>query len=353
MKNDEKRKLKKKLDKYQYTIRALLASTTKEKLNQLFESKSSELITGKCDIWYCSDGYIFAFENSFNPDICYGEIDCGDSSLLEVYNQEAKEFFTFHHLALKIAKKGYTASFTPESQLVNSLTLIIEDHAKSWLRPKYSKIMLMPKAFLKQHWKPIDAALSDFNSAIERTNLPDEKTAKDLIQSFKLLLEKAEKEEEIQVFLNNHPEFVFPEYESVVPKPGLGGDYFPDFAVSIRQNNGLQWVFVEIEKPSKRIFTQGKKNFQFTRDFTQAKGQLLEWDAYITQNLLFLRQKFPNLLKAKYCLIYGRNNELDENRRGMLISEFNESNNRSFLTYDDMIEKFEKIVERINQTARS
>jgi hypothetical protein len=150
----------------------------------------------------------------------------------------------------------------------------------------------------------------------------------------------------LQVFLEAHPEFVYPEHDLALPKPTLGGERQPDFAFSIRSSFGSQWIFVEIERPDKRVFTTGQ-GFQFTHEFTQAKGQLLQWDTLITRDCGFFEKRFPGLLKPEFHLIFGRDSELDSSRREMLVAEFSGSPNRRFSTFDDLANRFETIISRV------
>lgn len=129
-------------------------------------------------------------------------------------------------------------------------------------------------------------------------------------------------------------------------KPTLAGERVPDFAFSMRASSGAQWVFVEIERPSKQISTRGEE-FQFTSDFTQAKGQLLSWDTLIIRDLGFFERRFPGLSRPEFHIIFGRDSELTPKRREMLLAEFANTPNRKFSTFDDLGNRFEKIIQRI------
>jgi hypothetical protein len=139
---------------------------------------------------------------------------------------------------------------------------------------------------------------------------------------------------------------VYPEYDLVVPKPSLAGEREPDFAFSSQSALGSRWLFVEIERPDKPIFTKGEA-FQFTHEFTQAKGQMLQWDTLITKDQGFFARRFPGLLKPEFYLIYGREAELNATRRDMLVAEFSTTPNRTFSTFDDLANRFERIIRRI------
>ena len=181
---------------------------------------------------------------------------------------------------------------------------------------------------------------------ILESRLEIRESAKNLSERFVTLLNTAKKENELQKFLEEHPQFLYPEFEEFIAKPSLGGERYPDFAISIRDAGNVQWIFIEIEKSSKKFFTDGK-NFQFHHDFTQAKGQLLEWDKLISKDHAFFERRFPGLFKPKFHLIFGRDDELDNPRRDMLRTEFSETTNRRFSTYDDLVKRFQKIIQRL------
>lgn len=150
----------------------------------------------------------------------------------------------------------------------------------------------------------------------------------------------------MQEFLESHPELLLPDFEHVVAKPNLGGERQPDFAFAVRSGGGVEWHFVEIESPSKRIFTSGEE-FQFRSEFTQAKGQLLQWDVLLTRDASFFERRLPGLFKARYHLIYGRDSELDDPRRQMLAVEFSETARRNFHTVDDIANRFSRMISRV------
>ena len=102
--------------------------------------------------------------------------------------------------------------------------------------------------------------------------------------------------------------------------------------------------FIEIEKPTKHIFT---KAGQFNSEFTQAKNQLLDWDRLVTNDHAFFESRFPGLYKPKFHLIYGRASELDDELREKLQTEFS-GTNRSFTTYDELPSRLKLIAKNLN-----
>jgi len=113
--------------------------------------------------------------------------------------------------------------------------------------------------------------------------------------------------------------------------------------VLVQSASGPEYVLVEIERPNKPVFTE--KGW-FSHQFAQAKNQLLQWSTWITNNHQFLTRKLPNLGKPVFHLAIGRGHEITSQHRGTIQAEFS-GTNRRFSTYDDVVERFNNIVERL------
>ncbi len=157
------------------------------------------------------------------------------------------------------------------------------------------------------------------------------------------MLDAATLEEEIQVFLKDNPEYVYPYYLKCHPKFPLGADYVTDFVFLIQGLHGEEYVFVEIEKASKKIFTQ---TGQFTSEFAQARQQLLDWETWITYNHAFLRRDLPDLFKPKFHLIMGRSTSFTQTNRETLSNA--QELNKIYSTYDDIKLHFMQALKRLS-----
>ena len=276
--------------------------------------------------------------------------DAPSMTMVEYFNSNAEWFFTFMDPISKLSFKGHTASFADPSAFEDQLVqLIITDALDGVWLPHASKVFLMGWRFFDHgdfRAKAQEAAGVDLTNAYGLNNLRSPVAAKRLLEEYRRLLETATSEATLQTFLESHPEFVYPEHAQLISKPSLGGEREPDFAFSIGSAFGPRWVFVEIERPDKQIFTKAQ-NFQFSHQFTQAKGQLLQWDTLITQDHPYFSRRFQGLQKPEFHLVYGRDSELDESRRQMLAAEFSAAANRTFSTFDDLANRFETIVNRI------
>lgn len=162
-----------------------------------------------------------------------------------------------------------------------------------------------------------------------------------------LLLNKSDDEKSFQDFFEWNPSFVpgafevigqsghYPLYDSLISQPELGSVIRrkPDFLWIAKNSLQLCPVFIEIEKPSKKMFT---RSGDVTSEFTHAYGQLQEWQTLLNdptaQQTFFqcygISDVYRSLqFKPQYLLIYGRREEYEGNK--MLIGKRNAYQNDS------------------------
>lgn len=147
-----------------------------------------------------------------------------------------------------------------------------------------------------------------------------------------LLRNSSDDENVFQRFFERNPSYLpgayqlfgksghYPYMSSLVSQPCIKGvsDRKPDFMWLARNSTDFSPIFIEIEKPSKRLFTGGgQQSFKYT----QARNQILEWKVQLEKPSvrgLFLEMLGnPDELnrlafKPQYCLIYGRRDEYEE-----------------------------------------
>ena len=341
------------LGTYQSTLRKAFNDLSDGAKSNLAGLPNPHLATGPMRIVVCTNGVFAAIRNTFES----GEIEAtvefptvAAMTVIEYFNSIVDRVFTFMDPISKLSVKGNPLTFQDSSSYDGMLTkLLISDRSDRLWYPPATKVFLIGWEFLEVgdlHAKAEEAARQSLAHAQGLVNLRSQSAARTLLHEYRVLLNTAANEGSLQSFLEAHPEIIHPEYDSVVPKPSLAGERYPDFAFSFRSSFGARWLFVEIERPSKLIFTKGDE-FQFTSDFTQAKGQLLQWDTLITRDQAFFAKRFPGLSKPEFHLIYGRDAELDTVRRDMLVAEFSSTPNRTFSTFDDLANRFENIIGRI------
>jgi hypothetical protein len=338
---------------YQDTLRKTFDGLPDDAKTSLTSVPNPHLGTGPMDVVVCANGVIATIQNGFLPPTITAKVlipEPLNQTMVQYFNTQSERLFTFMDPVSKLTSKGNTAVFsdtyTYDGQVV--MVLIADRNDRLWFPPA-SKLFLMGWQYFDHgdpQAKARDAAKESIAHAYGLVNLRSKAAARSLLDEYRALLANAMSEADLQTFLTAHPEFIYPEHDIACPKPSLGGEREPDFAFSIRSAFGSRWIFVEIERADKRVFTTSDE-FQFTREFTQAKGQLLQWDTLITRDLAFFEKRFPGLLKPEFHRVYGRDGELDSKRRDMLIAEFSPTPNRTFSTFDDLANRFEAIVNRI------
>jgi hypothetical protein len=100
-------------------------------------------------------------------------------------------------------------------------------------------------------------------------------------------------------------------------------------------------VFIEIESPAKRWFTQAEVP---TSDLTQAINQLAQWRAWLNQNanvaVFYDAFEVPEALRRhltfrpEFVLIYGRRSEFDERPQLRRLREQFERHGQVVMTFD-------------------
>jgi hypothetical protein len=144
-------------------------------------------------------------------------------------------------------------------------------------------------------------------------------------------LQEAGDEKSFQGFLERHPSFlpgsvdnVGPGghhgawWDAVISQPslvGLGPKRQPDFMWIRRDTEATRPILIEIERPTKRWFTQ--TTLQPTSQLTQALDQLDEWRDWFNRDdnvaifkKTYVPQRFSHrALFPQYVLIYGRSSE--------------------------------------------
>ena len=159
------------------------------------------------------------------------------------------------------------------------------------------------------------------------------KISKDLIDNFQKLIESEVKEEEYQLFIEEHPVLINPLAMNVIDKHKLGTEYITDYIIETLTE---EYILVEIEKPQDKIFT---KAGEFSSQFSHAFGQVLDFIDWIENNIAYARTKLPNITSPKGLLIMGRNNDLTEEMRRKLRRFNHNSNSIEVLTYDDLLSR--------------
>ena len=138
-----------------------------------------------------------------------------------------------------------------------------------------------------------------------------------------------------------------PHNSALICQPKIGNlaiNRYPDFMWLAQDSTNFCPVLIEIERPDKKLFTQGR---QPSADFTQALNQIHEWKSLLNKpnviNDFYDCYDIPDYLRKKnfspqYCLIYGRRNEYDGNEFLNGIRAQLTNNNEILMSYDRILD---------------
>lgn len=339
------------VDSYQHSLRALFSVATE----RIQPPEAPELAAiGRCDIWACSDGAVVLIYRSSDQSISINDCDASRKTINEFLSgPEVGEIFLAPGMpwkerwGLKIENAIDTELHVGAAEFQIGIFLC---------RPAYQRMVIF--GYRAKLSMPDAQALEDFKFTFSALNLVGKEALQktttaleavvsaashSLVSEARQLLDSADREEEIQTFFKDNPKLIFPEYIECFPKFKLGDDFVTDFVFLIQGQSGLEHVFVELERPAKRMMTAAG---QFSADFSQAKNQLIEWDIWTTKHSPYVKEKLPGLFKPRFMLVMDRSQSLDGAARERLRIE-TQGTARTISTYDDVIDRFEAITKRV------
>jgi hypothetical protein len=192
----------------------------------------------------------------------------------------------------------------------------------------------------------LNSGIFEVNQYLPKEDLKGEKLISRLnsiLVEFESLLENAEKEEELQIYIKEHPILLQP-YSKVFPKQKLGEDFITDFVLTNTLSQGTIYTFVEIERVSMPIFTKGG---EFTADFKHTEKQTLDWDLWLEKNKSYLKEKLIGLESPEFIIVAGRSNDFVEGQNALLRAWNRRQNNLKFYTYDDLLKKLKELISNL------
>ncbi len=173
------------------------------------------------------------------------------------------------------------------------------------------------------------------------------------------LINKKEKEQIYQKFLEDHTKFIPREFVQnhgvgqglVLRKLSFGADYKTDFFFFSKSSDDWNAVFIEIEKPSSKFFRQSSNEFH--SDFNHALQQINQWKAWFLSDQnkgTFLSSvsaiQVPEHMARnptfnKYVLVYGRRGEYKGNEDRRRLIRATETDDFKIITFDSLAENVE------------
>lgn len=170
------------------------------------------------------------------------------------------------------------------------------------LNPKSNQFTKYPRAV--RHYESLFP-----NNYIDPVQLKEENELKSLVAGFESLLEDKEKRErDVLNYINNHEnrniffmiaslvkyDYDFGHHELFVfPEFSLGTNHKVDYLVVGRKSGGYEFVFIELEKPYKRITL---KNGELGEAFNKGINQIDDWIGWLSANFSSLREEFKKHL---------------------------------------------------------
>lgn len=122
-------------------------------------------------------------------------------------------------------------------------------------------------------------------------------------------------EQELHAFLAENVSVLLPTpiyyHHLAISKPLLAEKYVPDFAL-YGSCNGPWWTFVEIEKPSDRLFTEGG---DYSAALFHAIRQVHDWQIFINSHFHYYLECFGSEMgfdaHPNFLILIGRRSEID------------------------------------------
>lgn len=181
----------------------------------------------------------------------------------------------------------------------------------------------------------------------------------DLVKNFIELIDKSEKEDVYQKFLEENTKLIPTKpfelnhgvhFELVISKMKISDSYISDFFYLSKSSDTWNIVFIEIERPNVKLF-----NMDGTISGALNKGisQINDWNSFFNINsnknafldnliinkLMGFNPSFlENECEFKYILIIGRRDELFNNPKFRTKLKRLENENFSILSYDSLYE---------------
>jgi ribosomal protein S18 acetylase RimI-like enzyme len=169
----------------------------------------------------------------------------------------------------------------------------------------------------------------------------------DSVIEFEKIIEGAQFEELIQIFLKDNSYFLDPSALEIKPKVKLGTEHITDFVIV---NPKSEYVLVEIENVKSKLFTTTGNP---THQLSHALRQVQDWKQWIRDNGAYARQSLPNINEPLYWVIIGRDKDLSEEETKRLQQMNSSSFPIRIMTYDEILRKIKQQIVNLQQLENS
>ncbi len=174
-------------------------------------------------------------------------------------------------------------------------------------------------------------------------------------------IENATCEEDIQQFLEEHPEILARHLGTgasrwCLPKKRLGSEYVPDFLLAEVSSIGLEWLGVELENPNAILFN---RRGDPSAALTHAIRQITDWRAWLKDNIDYARRpRDKNGLglvdidaNLRCYILIGRRKDLSDMTRARR-RQMNQDLRVNIHTYDWLAEVAEECSRSISENRK-
>lgn len=161
-----------------------------------------------------------------------------------------------------------------------------------------------------------------------------------------LLERRRKREADLHAFLKKHPMLIDAHVAKVHSEVRVG-EFRADLVLRYKQSD-KRVLLIELERDDDRIF---KKHNRLVDKVAHASQQIEDWIGQIRRNA----DAMPEWLKGEYnasgLVVIGRSNQLSDEQKETL---FNINSNRAvkIVTYDDLLERLNRLIVSLEGTAR-
>lgn len=166
---------------------------------------------------------------------------------------------------------------------------------------------------------------------------------RNFIELCRLLGRVGTREKDLHCFLKQHPQVLDSHVAAVYSEVRIG-KYRADLVLQYRQSD-KRVVLVELEPHSAQIFT--KRNSQ-RHKVTHAVQQVQDWIREIHNNASNLPQWLAGNYTAEGVVVIGRSKDLTQEQKDTLMIN-NAKSSIKILTYDDLLERFQRLIEVLDK----
>lgn len=148
------------------------------------------------------------------------------------------------------------------------------------------------------------------------------------------------KEQDYHQFLKENPWFFGPWYTEVISKPKPSAKDCPDF--QLKRYDGFHDI-VEIESANDPLFASRSNRLKLSGNLKDAMSEIMDYiDVYIKKTMEIFYEEQRELYKPKGIVIIGKRKESERRELKQLNSFLHDI---EILTFDDLIDRAEKIIE--------